>query len=396
MDEGTPRPLTVGFPRMHKERGERRDYLPDLVATVARASAEIVIETGIGSGMGLADVDYLSRGSNVRVGTNEEAFAQDIVVTLRCPELEEFAALMPGATLVAMLHYPTRPARIEALQEAGIEAISLDGIVDDAGRRLVVNARGVAWNGLEAAFDVLEATWPPLRTTARGPVQVLVMGIGTIGRHAVEAASKFGGDARCRLFMAEDLPGVVVRAVGRTVTDDAATMRDLFSTTDVLVDASQRDDPSRPLVPNAWLAALPAHAVICDLVVDPYLLENDPPTVRSIEGIPRGDLDRYEFAPDHPSWCETIPPEIPTDVRRHVVSCYSWPGVRPHECMDLYGAQLGPLLEVLLERGGATGLRADGRYQERALHRAWLRTWVGEGKASRHGGRGPLLGADAS
>ena len=388
--------VTIGFPRMHKEPGERRDFLPDLIATVAHAGASVVVEEGIGSGMGLADVDYTSRSPLISTGSNIEAFAQDVAVTLRCPEADEFKKIGAGATLVAMLHYPTRPARIAELRDAEIEAISLDGIVDDAGRRLVVNARGVAWNGLEAAFDVHEATWPPLRASRRGPVQVLVMGIGTIGRHAVEAASKFGNEERCRTYMAEDLPGVVVRAVGRTVTDDEATMRDLFTTTDVLVDASQRDEPWRPLVPNRWLAALPSHAVICDLVVDPYLVDADPPTVRSIEGIPRGDLDRYEFAPDDPTWCDTIPSHIPSEHRRHVVSCYSWPGVRPHECMELYGAQLGPLLEVLLERGGAAGLRADGPYQERALHRAWLRTWLGEGLASRHGGRGPLIGIEPS
>ncbi len=394
--EGNPHGMTVGFPRMHKEVGERRDFLPDLVATVARAGAEVVVEEGIGSGMGLADVDYTSRSDRIRTGSNAEAFAQDLVVTLRCPEADEFEKVRPGATLVSMLHYSTRPARISALEAAGIEGVSLDGIVDDAGRRLVVNAKGVAWNGLEAAFDLLEATWQPLRSAARGPVQVLVMGIGTIGRHAVEAASKFGSEERCRAFMAEDLPGVVVRAVGRTVTDDEGTMRELFATTDVLVDASQRDDPSRPLVPNVWLAALPSHTVICDLVVDPYLLDADPPTVRSIEGIPRGDLDRFGFASDHPAWCDTIPAGIPTEHRRHVVSCYSWPGVRPHECMELYGAQLGPLLEVLLERGGATGLRADGRYQERALQRARLQTWLGQGRSARHGGRGPLIDPESA
>lgn len=387
--DGTAHRLTVGFPRMHKEPGERRDFLPDLVAAVAKTGAEVVMEEGLGSGMGLADADYVSRSHGIRVGTNEDAFAQDIVVTLRSPETKEFAKMRPGATLVAMLHFSTRPARIAALQEAGIEAVSLDGIVDDVGRRLVVNAKGVAWNGLEAAFDVLEATWPPLRTKGRGPAQVLVMGIGTIGRHAVEAASKYGSGERSDAFLAKDLPGVVVRAVGRNVTDDEVVMRELFMTADVLVDASQRDDPSRPLVPNVWIAALPSHAVICDLVVDPYLLDEAPPTVRSIEGIPRGDLDRYRFAPDDPSWTETIPPDVPTEHRRHVVSCYSWPGVQPHPCMELYGAQLAPLLEVLLERGAAPGLRADGPSQERALHRAWLPTWLGEGGTSRHGGRGP-------
>ncbi len=390
MDSGT-RTIGVGFPRMHKEAAERRDYLPDLVAAVADAGAEVVIEDGLGSGVGLAHADYTSRSPRIRIGTNAEAFGQDIVVTLRCPETDELAGIRAGATLVAMLHYSTRPARIEALVAAGIEGVSLDGIVDDIGRRLVVNAPAVAWNGVEAAFDLLEVTWPALRTTARGPVHGLVLGIGTIGRHAVEAVSNFGTTARRDAYLAAGFRGAVVHAIGRNVTEDEQTMLELLASADVLVDASQRDDPSRPLVPNRWLDVMPPHAVISDLVVDPYLLDTTPPTVRSIEGIPRGNLDHYAFAPDDPTWTDTIPAGIPTEHRRHVVSCYSWPGVRPLPCMELYGGQLASLLQVLVERGGATGLRPDGPLEERALHRAWLRTWQGTGGAAHHGGRGALL-----
>ena len=131
-----------------------------------------------------------------------------------------------------------------------------------------------------------------LRTTASGPVQGLVLGIGTIGRHAVEAVSNFGSTARRDAYLAAGFRGVVVHAIGRNVTEDERTMLELLASADVLVDASQRDDPSRPLVPNRWLDVMPPHAVISDLVVDPYLLDTTPPTVRSIEGIPRGNLDR--------------------------------------------------------------------------------------------------------
>jgi alanine dehydrogenase len=389
-------PLTVGFPRMHKEAGERRDFLPDLVRGVAGFVRGVVVESGIGSGMGIEEEDYTADHPNVRVGTNAEAFAQDVVVTLRSPETEEFTKLRRGATLMAMLHFSTRPARMAALQDLGLDAVALDRIVDDSGRRLVVNGKAVAWNGLEAAFDVLEESWPALADSGRPPMHVTVMGVGTVGRHAVEAATKYGSDERRDALMREGVAGVVVRAVGRNVTSDEATMRSMFGTTDVLVDASQRDDPTRPLVPNAWLAELPPHAVVCDLVVDPYLLDMDPPTVRSIEGIPRGDLDQYVFAPQDPSWSRTIPEGIPTDHRRHAVSCYSWPGVHPRSCMELYGMQLAPLLEVLIERGGAARLRSDGSYLERALWRGSLRTWLQADGSPVEEGRGGLGAREAS
>ena len=385
-----PRLRTAGFPRMHKESGERRDYLPDLVATAARCGLDVVVETGIGSGMGLGDADYTSREPRIRTGGNEEAFAQDIVITLRSPETDELTKLRRGATLASMLHFPTRPARVEALHALGIGAIGLDRIIDDTGRRLVVNARAVGWNGVDAAFGVLDRDWPAFRSRDREPVRVLVTGVGAVGRFAVEAATKVGNVERRDLLMADGIPGVIVEAVGRNVTVDASLVRPLLARADILVDASQRDDASRPLIPNAWLADLPAHAVICDLVVDPYLLDVEPPTVRSIEGIPRGNLDKYVFHAANPDWTDTIPEGVPTRERRTVVSCYSWPGIRPRPCMELYGAQLAPLLEVLIAAGGADGPQPDGSYLERALHRGSLTSWLETGATPRHSGRGAL------
>jgi alanine dehydrogenase len=251
----------------------------------------------------------------------------------------------------------------------------MDTIADDGGRRLVVNAKAVAWNGLEAAFEVLERSWPMLLRSTRGPVRVTIMGAGAIGRHAVEAATKYEDRQKSDRLTERGIPGVEVVTIGRSLTSDERYLRERLEVTDVLVDATQRHDPSRALVPNDWIGLMPEHAVICDLVVDPYLLDSDPPTVRGIEGIPQGDLDRYMFDVDDPAW-EEVPAEIPTKVRRPVVSCYSWPGVHPVPCMEKYGRQLAPLLETLVEREGVDGVRPDGSFHERALYRGSIRGWL--------------------
>jgi len=369
--------LTFGLPRMHKEAGERRDFLPPLVATLADGGVEVLVERGIGSGMGFRDRDYADLSPFVRVVSNEEAFGADVVLTLRCPDESEFVKLRPGSVLFAMLHLPTRPRRVHLLRELGIEGISMDSITDDSGHRLVVDSRDVAWNGVEAAFDALERSWPGLTDPHRGAVRVTVLGPGEIGKHAIEAATKFGNLKRAARFANGGIPGVEVVVVGRNLTANDAYMRARLRETDVLVDASQRADPSVPLVPQAWIAEMPTHALICDLVVDPYLLHEEPPTVRSIEGIPQGNLDRWTFDVDDPAW-DALPPGVPTEHRRKVVSCYSWPGVYPLPCMELYGIQLAPLLESLLRAGGMDGLHAEGAYHERALYRASLRAWLGD------------------
>ncbi|MEO5965879.1 MAG: hypothetical protein ABIR11_10480 [Candidatus Limnocylindrales bacterium] len=375
--------LTVGFPRMHREPSELRDFLPPLVGLLAANGAEVHVETGIGSGMGYTDADYTALSPDIVVSDERDCYRQDVVVVLRAPE-GRYTWLRPGATLVSMLHFGTRPARVRMLGELGLEAISLDLIRNDDGRRLVENLRSVAWNGIAAAFAALDKTWPELRGPRHSTVKVVIMGAGRVGRHAVEFATKYGDDARNDVLTRLGLPGVEVMSAGRNLTSDPHYLKARLLMTDVLVDATARRDPSRPLIPNAWLALLPSHAVICDLSVDPYLLDVDPRIVRGVEGIPQGNLDQWEFAPGDPAW-DALPPGVPTTERRTVVSCYSWPGVRAEPCMHVYGSQLAPLLEALVTAGGMDGIHAKGRFHEVALWRGSLRGWFESGEAAVHG-----------
>jgi alanine dehydrogenase len=377
------RRLTVGFPRMHREPNERRDFLPPLIGLLSANGAEVHVESGIGSGMGYHDTDYSSLSPDIVVSDEDDCYRQDIVVVLRAPE-GKYNRLRKGAILVSMLHFATRPARVRMLADKGIDAISLDLIRNDDGRRLVENLRSVAWNGISSAFAALERNWPELGGPRRSTVKVLIMGAGRVGTHAVEFATKYGDDARNEAYLRAGLPGVEVVTAGRNLTGDPEYLKARLLMTDLLVDATARRDPTRPIIRNAFLALLPPHAVICDLAVDPYLLDAEPPVVRGIEGIPQGNLDQWEFAPDDPAW-DTLPPEIPTGERRTVVSCYSWPGVRPEPCMHVYGSQLAPLLEALVTAGGLDGIKSTGRFHERALWRGSLRGWFASGEAAAHG-----------
>jgi alanine dehydrogenase len=368
--------LRIGLARLHAEPGERRDFLPNFVAHLVKLGAQITLEHEYGSGLGLTAEDYQSLAPAITFASHAAIYEQDYVLSLRCPGDEHLRRLRPGACLISMLHYPTRPQRVALLRALGVEAISLDSLEDDNGRRLVENLQAVAWNGVEAAFETLSILYPApgFDSPQRPPIHATLLGAGAVGGYVTQAVVRYGSDELRQRLCAAGVPGVQLTAVDYDLTSRAAIMRDILAQTDLLIDATQRPDARVPVIPNAWLAVMPQHAVLLDLAVDPYSCEPDCRSVKGIEGIPQGDLDQYQFAPDDPAYAR-IPSCVATTQRRHVVSCYSWPGVHPYQCMQVYGVQLRPILRRLIENGGIQHIEPHGHFFERAINRARLSRW---------------------
>lgn len=368
-------PKSIGFPRMVQEPGEKRVFLPEFIQFIAGLGVKVYIEEGYGSRSGYTFADYKRASPNVFMCTRAQAFQKDVALILRSPRADELNLVGRGTILISMLHYPTRPKRIARLKELGISSISLDSIADDNSLRMVENMKAVAWNGLEAGFDWLEKRWPGLVRPDKQPINVLILGTGMVGKHAIDAATKLGNVERNNDHIAAHGPGAVAISIGRNIGSNPATMMKLMEKADILVDSTQRRDASQPVIPNDWIACLPEHAVIVDLAVDPYTLDAVPPVVRGVEGIPQGNLDQYVFPADDPKWDSLVPESIPSRHRRTTVTCYSWPGVHPAASMTHYAQQLEPFIEVLFEKG-YEGLSSNGTYFERALYRATLKAWT--------------------
>ena len=371
-------PKTAGFPRMMKEPGELRVFLPEFISYLTTFGVDVFIEEGYGSRSGYTFDVYKQANEQIHMCSREEAFQKDVVIVLRSPRHEEMKMIPKGTVLISMLHFPTRPKRVKLLNDLGIKAISLDSIVSDNNLRMVENMKAVAWNGLDAAFFILENCWPKLQKPDSQPIHALVLGTGMVGKHAVDAVTKLGNLERNTQHMLEGGHGAVAISVGRNVSSNPVTLERLMRNTDILVDATQRRNPSAPVIPNDWIAWLPEHAVIADLSVDPYTLDAIPPVVRGVEGIPQGNLDKYIYYPNDSEWGKTIPAEIPSANRRVTVTCYSWPGIHPEASMRHYAQQMEPLVEPLFVKG-YEALSLEGNYFERAIYRATLKAWMKSG-----------------
>lgn len=371
--------ISIGLPQMHVEPGERRDFLPSFVGTISHLSTRIVLEHGYGSKMGYTEQDYLSKAGqdSIRFASPEEVYAQDLVLLIRYPAASDLDLMRPGACLITMVHYPTRPDRLIDLRRRGLEAISLDSVVDDTGRRIVENLHAVAWNGVEAAFRALAHSYPPpgLMSPARSPIRVTLIGAGAVGSHVLQAATRYGNTRLRDKLANKGVPGIQVTTIDYDLTSREAFMLEHLRQTDILIDATQRVDPSRCVIPNRWIGEMPAHAVLLDLSVDPYQCDQEPLSVKGIEGVPHGNLSKYIFPPDDPEWDDTVPDCIDMTHRRTAVSCYSWPGIYPRRCMHVYGQQIRPLIRNILEAGGMEKIQLRGKFFQRAVARAMLSKW---------------------
>jgi alanine dehydrogenase len=356
---------------MYKEKNERRAFLPDFFKQLASTGTPIFLESGYGSRMGYDEEDYRSVNENIVFTSEEEANSQDVVVVLRSPRNEELDSFTAGTTLVSMLHYPTREHRTRILKEKGIKAVSLDSIRDDFMQRMVYNPKGTSYNGMELAFRELSAVRKDFFSKGRAPIEVTIIGMGMIGHKAARAAAHFGSKELYDEVKARMSKGVIVHMLPRSITSDRFEMSRILAGTDILVDATTRDNPYKFIVDNDLLAVLKDDAIILDLTADPYLSDDDGVQVKAIEGIPTGNLNKYVLRADDPSYDE-IPAVVSTVNRRTVVSCDAWPGVKPELCMRLYGAQLLPILLRLIDKDVSEMSLDSGDYYERAIHRATI------------------------
>lgn len=376
---------SVGFPRMYKERGEKRDFLPSLFNKLSKYSTlSIFTEEGYGAGIGICREEYERANPRVMFAKHEEVYGRDMVVVLRAPEDEEIRLMKEGAVLVSMLHYDTRPLRNKLLKEKGIFCFSMDSMTDDNNNRMLVNYRGTSRAGVSAAFNELKSRMPEFYSPKRRPINVTIIGMGAVGLNAAKAFEELSDkefyDAN------REVRGAVINMFPRSVTKDLEILKECFKKTDILVDASRRMNASETIVPNYLISYLPEHAIILDLTADPYNDKIDPIQVKGIEGIPTGNLDKYIIETDDGIY-DTLPSSVESTHRRVVISCNAWPGVEPWECMDVYGEQIFPFLEVLLQKGPpALDINSENLH-ERTLVRSSLDYYLG----NHGGGRLPVL-----
>lgn len=194
--------LSVGVPRETAANERRVSLTPAGVqALLKQGFREVVVESGAGAAAEFSDEAYVAAGA--RIQSAREALAQDIVLKVRPPTIDEVGSLKPGSRLVSYV-YPAREKELlEALKAKKMTVIGMDCIPRQLSRAQTFDSLSSMANiaGYRAVVEAAHhfGRFFTGQITAAGrvpPAKVLVIGGGVAGLATIGAAKSMGAIVR--------------------------------------------------------------------------------------------------------------------------------------------------------------------------------------------------------
>jgi NAD(P) transhydrogenase subunit alpha len=190
--------MKVAVVRERFEGENRVAATPETVGKLAALGAQVVVETGAGTGSRIQDSDYAAAGASIASDAGAALAGADVVLAVRRPPVLMLSGVNPGALLIGALDPYGNEAEIAALGKAGITALSME-LMPRITRAQVMDilssqANLAGYQGvIEAAAQFGRAM--PMMMTAAGtvrPAKVFVMGAGVAGLQAIATARRLG------------------------------------------------------------------------------------------------------------------------------------------------------------------------------------------------------------
>jgi NAD(P) transhydrogenase subunit alpha len=188
--------LKVGILRETSPGESRVALTPEGVARLQAIGLQVSVEAGAGTAAHYPDAAYAAAGARV-VDTDTLYADSDLLACVRPPRHHE--SLRAGQVLIGLLAPLTDPDLVQALAEAKVTAISLDGLPRTLSRAQSMDALSSQANvaGYKAALVAADAYggYFPMLMTAAGtirPATVLVVGAGVAGLQAIGTARRLG------------------------------------------------------------------------------------------------------------------------------------------------------------------------------------------------------------
>jgi alanine dehydrogenase len=123
--------MRIGVPKEIKVHEYRVGLTPASVAELTGAGHQVIVESDAGAAIGFTNPDYVAAGA--QIAAVDDAFAADLVVKVKEPQLGECARLREGQVLFTYLHLAADRPQAEALMGSGVTAIAYETVTAASG-----------------------------------------------------------------------------------------------------------------------------------------------------------------------------------------------------------------------------------------------------------------------
>ena len=193
--------MIVGVPKEIKVREYRVGLVPASVRELTAQGHKVLVETGAGLGIGMADADYAAAGAEVVPAAADVWARAELVVKVKEPLAEERRRLRAGQVLFTYLHLAPDPEQAKDLVASGATCIAYETVTSPTGGLpLLAPMSEVAGRmSIQAGAYFLEKAHGGLGVLLGGvpgvdPAKVVVLGGGVVGTHAVAIALGMGAE----------------------------------------------------------------------------------------------------------------------------------------------------------------------------------------------------------
>jgi NAD(P) transhydrogenase subunit alpha len=190
--------MRIAIPKETHPGENRVPITPDHAKKLCKLGADLVIESGMGTGAGFTDGQYTEVGASVSQDRNELFRSADLLLRLRKPELDEISVMKRGAVHISYLDPFNEHALVNAFKEAGITSISME-MIPRTTRSQKMDALSSQANLAGYVMVIQAAThlpriFPMMMTPAGTlkPANVFVIGAGVAGLQAIATAKRLG------------------------------------------------------------------------------------------------------------------------------------------------------------------------------------------------------------
>jgi NAD(P) transhydrogenase subunit alpha len=210
--------MNIAVPKEAHDGETRVSLIPEHVAKLVKAGADVLIESGLGQTLRIGDDAYTQAGAAVAADRKEIIRNADAILRIRKPVAEEVELMKPDCIYISLLDPFNEREIIKMFTDKGVTAVSMEMIprITRAQKMDVLSSQAnlAGYVAVILAAERLDKIFPMMMTPAGtiSPARVFVIGVGVAGLQAIATAKRLG--ARVEAFDTRPVVEEQVKSLG--------------------------------------------------------------------------------------------------------------------------------------------------------------------------------------